>query len=450
MRLLDHERDALLVPGASWIPGLVADEPPPASARDDWSLADQIEAAAMLVSDAIRDRADEPARVFRALTSWRLLRKHDRAMFDGLIAQLDRDARAVLLRRLAVPEGDTPADGRAPFRVLTAADLATLPRARDRVRGVLPAEGMAAIYGPAGSGKTFLALDLLAAVSDGREWFGHRVESCPVVYVALEGEAGIAQRLKAYSERHGQAPSGLRFILEPFALLEGGDVAELAQAVRAAGCAEGIVAIDTLNRAAPGADENDSRDMGRIIAGAKALQSALGGLVLLVHHAGKDTTRGLRGHSSLMAALDAVIEVSRDGERREWRVAKSKDGPDGATHPFRLSVVELGSDGEPITSCVVEPEQSPSEAVRRVKVPQGGNQRIVWDALGEVLRNASEFGQAGAPPGRPCIRIEAAIERCRGRLTCSPDRQTERAREAITGLVNRGALTLRDGWLWAT
>src|SRR5690606_21832777 len=155
------------------------------------------------------------------------------------------------------------------FRVLTADDLAALPPVRWRVRGALPAEGIAAIYGPAGSGKTFLALDLLGAVADGREWFAHRVEPCTVVYVAREGEAGIAQRVQAYRTRHGDAPSRMRFIAQPFALLESGDVAELAQAIRAAGGAGGIVAIDTLNRAAPGADENDSRDMGRIIEGAK-------------------------------------------------------------------------------------------------------------------------------------------------------------------------------------
>ena len=39
------------------------------------------------------------------------------------------------------------------------------------------------------------------------------------------------------------------------------------------------------------------------------LQATLGGLVLAIHHSGKDAGRGLRGHSSLHAALDAVIEV---------------------------------------------------------------------------------------------------------------------------------------------
>jgi len=92
----------------------------------------------------------------------------------------------------------------------------------------------------------------------------------------------------------------------------------------------------------------------------KGLQSAVGGLVMLVHHTGKDATKGMRGHSSLIAALDAAIEVSRNGDQRSWQVAKSKDGEDGAAHPFKLEVMELGidADGDPVTSCVIKADSS--------------------------------------------------------------------------------------------
>ena len=172
------------------------------------------------------------------------------------------------------------------YRVLTAADLAAMPPNRWRVRGVLPEQGLAAVFGPSGSGKSFLVLDALGAIASGRDWFGHRTRQCPVTYVALEGEAGIAQRLQAFATMHGQAPAALRFVAAPFALMDLGDVHALADAIRSAGGADGIVAIDTLNRAAAGADENDSRDMGALMAGAKGLQAALGGLVLLVHLVG--------------------------------------------------------------------------------------------------------------------------------------------------------------------
>jgi hypothetical protein len=54
------------------------------------------------------------------------------------------------------------------FRLLTPADLAALPAVRWRVRGVLPLEGIGAVFGPSGSGKSFLVLSLLASVCQWR------------------------------------------------------------------------------------------------------------------------------------------------------------------------------------------------------------------------------------------------------------------------------------------
>jgi energy-coupling factor transporter ATP-binding protein EcfA2 len=340
------------------------------------------------------------------------------------------------------------------FRLLTAADLASLPPIPWRVRPVLPAEGIGALFGPPGSGKSFLALELLGAIAEGREWFGHRVRPCPVVYVGLEGEAGVAQRAQAYAAQHGVIPNRMRVIIQAFDTRDRLDRLALVRDVKQAGLAGGVLCLDTLNRAAPGLDENNSAEMGRVIDTIKELQAELGGLVLVVHHSGKDASRGLRGHSSLLAALDVVLEVSRDGDRREWRLHKAKDGEDGKAHPFRLEVVEVGTDddGEPITSCVVVEEEEAGEAVRRAKVPTGGNQRIVWDELGELLRAAGSAtpkeAPEGIPPGRPAIRLEDAVEKLRDRLACDPKRKTERTREAFTGLVNRGLIILREGWLW--
>ncbi|MBK7423577.1 MAG: AAA family ATPase [Propionivibrio sp.] len=336
------------------------------------------------------------------------------------------------------------------FKLLTPADLANLPPVQWRIKGVLPTEGITADFGPSGSAKSFLVIDKLAAVAGGREWFGCRVTQCPVLYVALEGEAGISQRVKAWQCKNGKLPESFRFMLQSLDIRITADRADLVEAVKAAGYHGGILAIDTLNRAAPGMDENDSKSMGEVITAAKAIQAALGGLVLLVHHTGKDATKGLRGHSSLHAALDAAIEVSRDGDRREWRMAKSKDGEDGEAHPFRLEVVEIGTDedGEPITSCVVVPEESTGDAVHRALPPKSGNQRVIWDALGSVLKASSSYCQGGAAPTRPCVRLEDAIEKIRTRLVCDPKRQTERTRAAITGLVNRGLIEHQEGWLW--
>lgn len=362
--------------------------------------------------------------------------------FDAAdLAQRDgHDVLARLLEAAKAPPKPAPR-----YKLLSGADLQDLPPLAWRVRGVLPAVGLAALYGPSASGKSFLAFDMAASIAEGRRWFDCRVEAAPVVYAALEGEAGFKLRAQAWETSRGRSlPDGMQLMLQPFKLTERQDVLDLAAVVPAGA----VVVLDTLNRAAPTADENSSRDMGEILEAAKTLQNLTNGLVLLVHHTGKNAAAGLRGHSSLFAAMDAAIEVSRDGDRREWKVAKSKDGQDGDAHPFKLHVEVLGTEptGETITSCVVLRDTT-LEDVQRVKLPQGGNQRLVLEALRPLFK-AGATGKPGAPPLRPCIELEAAVNAGAGKLTCPTDRRSTRAREAIKGLAARGVIGLNEGWLW--
>lgn len=357
------------------------------------------------------------------------------------LAQRDgHDVLAGLLEAAKEPPKPAPR-----YKLLGADELRDLPPLAWRVRGVLPAVGLAALYGPSASGKSFLAFDMAAAIAEGQRWFDCRVEAAPVVYAALEGEAGFKLRAQAWETSRGRAlPDGLRMMLQPFKLTDGQDVLDLADVVPAGA----VVVLDTLNRAAPTADENSSRDMGEILEAAKTLQTLTRGLVLLVHHTGKNAAAGLRGHSSLFAAMDAAIEVSREGDRREWKVAKSKDGIDGEACPFKLAVEVLGTEptGEAITSCVVVRDTA-VEDVRAVKLPQGGNQRVILDALRPMFKDG-QTGKPGAPLLRPCIELEAAVSAGAAKLTCQTDRRATRTREAITGLVARGVMGCNEGWLW--
>jgi len=303
----------------------------------------------------------------------------------------------------------TPAEPERRYKLRTGQEIAALPPVRWLVRGALPAEGLAALFGASGSGKTFLALDLAAAIAEARHWFGFRTYAAPVVYVGLEGEHGLSQRVQAWEKHHGRPlPEGLRFVVsQPFNLPTSEDVAELADACRAGGAGGGLLIVDTLNRSALGLDENAAEDMGAIIQAASDLQRRIGGLVLLIHHSGKDTTRGMRGHSSLHAALDAAIEVRREGDTRSWRTAKSKDGADNEDVPFSLEVVELGyeDDGTPYSSCVVvegrtSAQEADSNPAKDILDTQ--NMRQLLALLHEAFQAGDYLSpSATAPTGTP-------------------------------------------------
>lgn len=335
------------------------------------------------------------------------------------------------------------------FTLFTADQLPALRPLVEAVRGVFPAEGVAALVGASGSAKSFLMLDLAAKLGEAGSWFGHGIPKVHhVVILVLEGEAGFRKRVKAWEIAKGRPfPRSVKFVFDAFDLQDRNDTMALAEVVLADGGCD-VLVIDTLNRATPGADENSSRDASLILQNAKELQQIFGGLVLIVHHTGKDLTKGMRGHSSLFAAMDAVVEVTRTANRREWSIAKSKDDIDGQVHGFMLEVVEVGEDamGDPVTSCVVRTDDAPQD--NRPRPPKGGNQRIVYDALVPLFRESTKFGKEDAPATRPCLEIEDAIERVKDRLAVDQKRRRERALQAITGMVASGVLGCSGGWIW--
>ena len=334
------------------------------------------------------------------------------------------------------------------YRLLTDDDLSKFPSIEWRIKNVLPSKGTAVVFGPSGSGKSFLVLDMLQSLAAGEEWFGHKVKPCSVTYIALEGESGLAGRMDAYRTRHGSTSLNIRYMVQPFRLLIDDDINELVQAIQTAGTGD-VVVLDTLSRAMPGSDENDGKAMGLVIAATKILQDLLGGLVLLIHHTGKDASKGMRGHSSLHASLDCAIEVRRSVGNREWLLAKSKDGEDGASHPFKLEVVQLGQDdeGDEITSCVIVPDHS-AQAIKK-KIPTlGSNQVIAHKALEEPLIKSVEVDKDGSPHGRSCISFADALDIVAPLMPVEGRYKRLRAKEALVGLVGKGVIGMKGDWIW--
>jgi len=231
-------------------------------------------------------------------------------------------------------------------RLLTAAEIKAQPNQPYVVRELLPAEGVAAIYGETGSGKSFLAMDLCFSIAAGRaDWFGMAVNQAPAIYVALEGRGGVSKRVTAW-EMHNQQPvaSPVRFMVDDFSILDTEVVQQLGADIVATLGTGAVVLVDTLNQSAPGADENSSKDMSGVLTNAKHLADSVRGLVVLVHHTGKDRAKGMRGHSSLLAAMDAVIEVTHSAGLRSWSVAKSRDDEASTKFDFRLAQYVVGTD----------------------------------------------------------------------------------------------------------
>jgi hypothetical protein len=338
------------------------------------------------------------------------------------------------------------ASSKKGFTFYSASEFPDLPEMTWLVDDVLPTVGLASVYGPSGVGKSFLCLDLVAAVADSSVWFGHPTQACNVVYIVLEGQAGFRRRVNAWELHHGcPFPDNASFIFDQFVVNTLEHPYKLAKQIEERGGA-GLIVIDTLNRASPGADENSSVNMGEIIAGATMLQTQTGGLVLLVHHPGKDITRSLRGHSSLFAALDTVIEVAEDGNVIKWRTAKSKDGESNLAHGFKLIPVEVGksTSGKVIQSCVVQEveDYTPSQVGNE---PTGANQRISLEAAKQsLLQQKLQIGlEEDWKEGLP---FEDLLDQVTDSLAhLDPKHRKSRAKDALNALIRQGYLVTRDG-----
>lgn len=349
---------------------------------------------------------------------------------------------------------DEPVKELPIYKLLTAEELSALPAPQWRVKGLIPQKGLVFVYGASGSGKTFLALDLAMAVALGETWFGIKTNAAPVVYMPLEAGAGIRLRVQAWeANKVKKAPDNFRVGHGgSFSLNESNNVGGLAKSVLAAVGSGAVVILDTLARATPDLDENSSRDMGLAVQFADELARLVDGLVLLVHHSGKDPGKGMRGSSSLLGAADATIEVTANnlGEH-SWSATKVKDGPGMVKHQFALDRITLGQDEDcdDITSCVVRHDVAAEEAKKDEGRAWGRNQKRVLETITEELGQAA-YGLPAVPAGVAAItykRAETLAAAVLAEAGVDAKRLGERSRAALKSLVTAGVISSAGGGL---
>ena len=294
------------------------------------------------------------------------------------------------------------------------AEVEPVTDAGDFVEGLLISGGASVLYGESNAGKTFAAVDLALSVASGNPWQGRQVDQGPVLYLALEGGNGIANRIAAYRQHHGISDA------LPFAMTSSGvdltdengagEIIDTAYQIHTdTGQPVRLIVVDTLSRALCGGDENSSADMGALVRNVDAIRQETGAHVMLVHHAGKDLARGARGHSLLRAAIDTEIQVSRsDSGAIVARVEKQRDLPCEGEFAFVLEPVTLGTDqrGNPVTSCVVRSTAAPRQGKRKAGLSD--MQVAFLDGLNDAIARTG-FGAQPEPDMQPvqCVTRKA-------------------------------------------
>jgi hypothetical protein len=124
------------------------------------------------------------------------------------------------------------------------------------------------------------------------------------------------------------------------------------------------VVLDTYAMMTQGIEENSSRDTGQIMEALSQIRQATrGGSVMMVHHSGKDSSKGARGSTALLAAVDLSIEIASGGNGRiSATVRKSNAGSVPMPEWYELETVPLSPlDGESRSSAVLVPTGAPKK-----------------------------------------------------------------------------------------
>jgi KaiC/GvpD/RAD55 family RecA-like ATPase len=347
------------------------------------------------------------------------------------------------------------------LRPLKVGELISKPPTPWIIRHLIPERGFGVIYGAPASGKTFLILDIAAAVARGTPWRDLRTKQGGVIYVACEGT--LTNRLKAYLQYHQleeEALDNLRVIASSVNLLDpDADTKPLIHHINEMAMDVGSVAlvvVDTLNRAMAGGDENTSTDMGTMIAAAGRITESTGATVIFVHHCGKEVEKGARGHSSLKAAVDFEMAIScGKGDVCYAEATKIKDGESGSRYGFRLVAVDLGASrdpsadpGERETSCVIEAADAPVATARELPRSEKALEvlRGVVEQKGQVIS-----GYANIPDHVRVVKQADWKLAWRSRLNygkgSSADTNFGKDKKA---LVTSGKIGMEGDWVWLT
>lgn len=316
------------------------------------------------------------------------------------------------------------------FQLLSEAEFTDGPDPDWRVDNVLPAEGIAMVYGPSGVGKSFFTLDVLGCIADGRAYGAkqHVVKRGRVVYVMAEGAGGMRKRVRAYRQRYPATHSNFNIIAAAPNLMTPADVGEICNAIMESGGAD-VIVFDTMANCMAGGEENSAKDITILMTNARTISNCFKALVVFVHHTGKDETRGSRGSSSIKGHCETQIEILHnptDPRRRVARIEKQRDGDGDLAWEYELEPVIMMGD-KPCSSAVVK------HNAREVSSESKKHRRTQSQSLVSLSMQSL---QDQYPDGAPLEILIAEISRRRN------DMRPDNIKRSITKAIDEGELSI--------
>jgi hypothetical protein len=243
-------------------------------------------------------------------------------------------------RKQAEEAGDitTEQPNTSRFKVWTIPELKRREPPKWIIDTVIPEKGYSIIFGPPGTFKTFVALDIGLSIATDTPWHGKAVNRGRVLYCMGEGSFDADKRIEAWKKQHNAVTPVHDFkIIEPAPLLRlNQDTVAFMQTANQYGPWD-LVIIDTIGRTMPGINDSAAEGARLFSELVTAIRSELGAATLAITHSPKNQRNVLLGSGAFEADADTIFNAycpndANEGIRINFTQTKQKYGEKWRDH----------------------------------------------------------------------------------------------------------------------
>jgi len=163
---------------------------------------------------------------------------------------------------------------------------------------IIPAQAITVFFGRGGIGKSWLSFDMARSIGNGIPFLERITKRRPVVIVDFENPLSV---IKSRTEKLGEAENVIFWKGAP--KFDTSDWEKYKEFPK-----DAVLIFDTL-RASHSGDENDSRDMARVMDRVKQLRDS-GFTIILIHHTAKGAGNSAKGSTAIVDMADHALNLS--------------------------------------------------------------------------------------------------------------------------------------------